>query len=166
MPKPKSKSQLLEASQTNYKSLMDLVCSYSEEEIEKEFPEGTINRNIRDVLAHIHHWHVMFLGWYEVGMKGAKPDMPAKGYSWQTLPDLNRVIRKEYEDVEFSTAKELLEKSYTDVLKIINQHSNEELFEKKRYKWTGSTSLGVYLISNASSHYSWGIKLIKRMNKK
>ena len=34
--------------------------------------------------------------------------------------------------------------------------------EKKKYKWTGSTSLGAYLVSATSSHYDWAYKLIKK----
>jgi hypothetical protein len=45
-------------------------------------------------------------------------------------------------------------------------HSDEELFEKKRYQWTGTTSLGSYLVSATSSHYEWALKLIKRARRK
>jgi hypothetical protein len=65
----------------------------------------------------------------------------------------------------FQRAKTLLDASYQDIQKLIIAHTNEELFEKKRYKWTGSTSLGAYLISNTSSHYDWAIKLIKKSMK-
>ncbi|MEL6140134.1 MAG: ClbS/DfsB family four-helix bundle protein, partial [Bacteroidota bacterium] len=34
------------------------------------------------------------------------------------------------------------------------------------YAWTGTTSLGAYLISSTSSHYDWAYKLIKRCKKK
>lgn len=92
MPRPKTKDELLELSQKNFAKLNELVDSYSSEEQVAEFPEGTMNRNIRDVLAHLHHWHLMMLEWYEIGMKGDKPDMPAKGYTWKTVPELNREI--------------------------------------------------------------------------
>ncbi|WP_103071749.1 ClbS/DfsB family four-helix bundle protein [Aquimarina sediminis] len=162
MPRPKSKEELVELSQKNYDKLLELVASYSKEEIEKEFPPGTLNRNIKDVLAHLHKWHLMMLDWYTIGMAGKKPDMPAKGYTWKTLPELNRKIQEEYQDMQIDKARELLDCSYLDIQKLIQKHTNEELFEKKRYKWTGSTSLGAYLISNTSSHYDWAFKLIKK----
>ncbi len=162
MPKPQSKTELLDLSQKNYETLMALVNSYSEEEVHKEFPQGTMNRNIRDVLAHLHHWHLMFLDWYAVGMKGEKPDMPAKGYTWKTLPELNKRIWQDYQSTKLERVKTLIEQSHQAVYALINKHSNKELFEKKRYHWTGSTSLGAYLISNTSSHYDWAIKRIKK----
>lgn len=165
MPKPKSKKELIEVSQKNYKTLMNLVSGYSDIEAAKEFPEGTLNRNIRDVLSHLHHWHVMMTNWYEVGMTGEKPFMPAKGYTWKSLPELNKVIWLEYQNTDLATAKRLLDISYQRTQSIMANHTNEELFEKKRYKWTGSTSLGVYLIANTSSHYDWAIKIIKQSMK-
>lgn len=165
MARPKSKDELIELSNLNYNKLMDLVMQYTKEERNKEFPKGTLNRNIKDVLAHLHKWHLMMLEWYKIGMSGEKPDMPAKGYTWKTLPELNKKIWQEYKDVKFEEAKELLDSSFFKVQKLITNHSNEELFEKKRYKWTGTTSLGAYLISNTSSHYDWALKLIKKSKK-
>lgn len=165
MPKPKTKSELLNLSQHNFDKLNDLVNAYSQIEINKEFLKGTLNRNVKDVLAHLHHWHLMFLEWYEIGMKGEKPNMPAKGYTWKTLPDLNKKIWNDYRNEPLNDIRKKLNDSFNEVQKIINAHSNEVLFEKKRYKWTGSTSLGAYLISNTSSHYEWAFKLIKKSMK-
>jgi len=165
MPKPKSKEELLVASQENYKLLINLIDSYSKEDLQRQFPKGTLNRNIRDVISHLHQWHLMILDWYKVGMKGSKPDMPAKGYTWQTLPDLNKKIWKDCQSIEIETAKDQLVKSFKKVQSLISKHSNEELFEKKRYHWTGSTSLAAYLILNTSSHYNWAYKLIKKSMK-
>ena len=165
MPKPKSKTELLEASQTNYQRLLTLISNYSTQELERTFPKGTLNRNIRDVIGHLHHWHLLMLGWYEVGMSGEKPDMPAKGYTWKTMPALNKMIWEIYRDTELELVLKKLDDSYARIQKLIHQHSDEELFEKKKYPWTGSTSLGVYFISNTSSHYHWAYQLIKKANR-
>lgn len=162
MPRPKSKDELLTESQGNFEKLLALVHSYPKEALKKEFSQGTMNRNIRDVLAHLHHWHKMMLSWYDIGMKGKKPDMPAKGYTWKTLPFLNMKIRETYQDVTLENVQKMILDSHQQVHYIIKKHSNEELFQKKKYPWTGSTSLGAYLISNTSSHYDWAHKVIKR----
>jgi len=165
MPRPTTKKELLELSKNNFLKLSILVDSYSEEDLKREFPKGTLNRNIKDVLIHLHEWHLMFLDWYEIGMQGKKPDMPAKGYTWKTLPELNKQIQLKHKDIEYEAAKDLLNSSHKLVQKIIEKHSDQELFEKKRFNWTGTTSLGSYLVSNTSSHYDWAIKLIKRSMK-
>ncbi len=165
MPRPKNKEELLFLSQSNYRQLINHIDLLPKNTLQKEFPKGYLNRNLRDVLAHIHHWHIMILEWYEVGMTGAKPDMPAKGYTWKTLPDLNREIHEKYKGITLAEARKMLQESFTSVQELINNHSNEALFEKKRYSWTGSTSLAAYLISATSSHYDWGLKLIKKCTK-
>jgi hypothetical protein len=165
MPRPTHKSDLLALSQLRYKNLNDFIDSFSEEDRNKEFPGGTMNRNFRDVLAHLHHWHLMMLEWYNIGMKGGKPKMPAKGYTWKMTPELNRKIWETYRAADLSEVRKLLDKSFNDVLEMINGHTNDELFEKSRYKWTGTTSLGAYLVSATSSHYDWALKLLKKAKK-
>lgn len=162
MPRPKNKQELLESSQKNYYKLISLIDFYSEEQLARKFPEGLLNRNIRDVIAHLHHWNIMTLSWYIEGQKGSKADMPAKGYTWKKLPDLNREINKKYINTSLSEAKEKFAASFSKINEVISNHSDEELFEKKRYPWTGSTSMGAYFVSAASSHYEWGYKLIKK----
>lgn len=165
MPRPKSKSELLKLSQDNFKKLNDFIDQKSRGDQQKEFPLGAMNRNIRDVLAHLHHWHLLMLDWYKIGMSGEKPEMPAKGYSWKTTADLNKWILRNYQSSTLEEVRKSLDKSFQEVQEIIAKHSDEELFEKKKYKWTGSTSLGAYLISATSSHYDWAFKLIKKSTK-
>ncbi len=165
MARPKSKPELLKLSNENFKKLNDFIEQKNKEEQNKEFPKGTMNRNIRDVLAHLHHWHLMMLDWYKVGMSGQKPEMPARGFTWKTTPDLNKWILEHYKNSDLGDVKNLLKESFQEVQKIIERHSNQELFEKKRYKWTGTTSLGSYLVSATSSHYDWALKLIKKVKK-
>jgi len=165
MARPKNKSELLQLGDTNFEKLLLQVKDLREKRGDFEFPKGTLNRNIKDVLAHVHEWHKMMMSWYDVGMTGAKPDMPKKGYTWQTLPDLNREIWKKYKDDEYEAILKKLKSSHKKVRKLIDSHTDEELFTKKKYNWTGSTSLGAYLISNTSSHYDWAFKLIRKSSK-
>lgn len=165
MPRPTTKQELIDLSNFNYLKLNEFVDSFNNEEQLKEFPKGTMNRNIRDVLAHLHHWHLMILDWYNVGMTGEKPDIPAKGYTWKTTPDLNKSIWEMYRSTDLKDVRSLLDGSFNELQKVIKKHTNEELFEKKRYKWTGTTSLGSYLVSATSSHYDWAFKLIKKAKK-
>lgn len=48
---------------------------------------------------------------------------------------------------------------------IINAHDNNELFAKGKLSWTGTTSLGAYLVSATSSHYEWAAKQLRKNNK-
>lgn len=165
MAKPANKQELLDAGEANFKKLTAFTDALSSGQQKSDFPGNSFNRNIRDVYMHLHHWHTMMLEWYKEGMKGKTPPMPAEGYTWKTTPQLNQWIKEHYSSTDLETAKQELKKSYNKVRKLIEKHANEELFEKKRYKWTGSTSLGAYFISATASHYDWAYKVIKKNTK-
>lgn len=166
MPRAKTKEELIQSSNKNFQSLFELIDTFSEEEVlNGKIPFEDRDKNMRDILTHLHHWHLMFLKWYEVGMSGEKPDMPSSGYTWKEIAALNHEIWKKYQDVSYNASKEMLENSFEAVQKIIKLHSEEELFTKKKYKWTGSTSLASYLISASTSHYDWAIKKVKKYKK-
>ena len=162
MARPKNKQELLTLGKINYEKLLSFIETLAEEKRQKEFPNGYLNRNIRDVVAHLFHWHLMLQTWYKVGKKGENPDIPAKGHTWKTTPDLNRAIQKKYAEMAFDEVQRLLQIGHDKTRSIIESHTNEELFEKKRYKWTGTTSMGAYFVSATSSHYDWALKLIKK----
>ncbi|TXN37147.1 ClbS/DfsB family four-helix bundle protein [Flagellimonas hymeniacidonis] len=165
MPRPKTKEELKELSLANYKKLNDFIDSFSTTEQNKDFPKGTMNRNIRDVLGHLHHWHLMFLNWYEVGMKGESPHIPAKGYNWRTLPDLNKKIYERYKNLGLDEVREKFNTSHAEIMNLVASHSNKELFERKYYGWTRNNAMGAYIIGVLSSHYDWALKLIKKGKK-
>lgn len=162
MARPKTKLELENACHDDFESLVSLVKSYTEKELQKSFSGNSLNRNVRDVIAHLYHWHLLMLDWYKVGMNGEKPAMPAKGYTWLTMPDLNKEIWKKYQELSLAASLKKLKKSHQMVSQIIANHTEEELFEKKRYKWTKTTSVAAYLISNTTSHYKWAVKIIKK----
>lgn len=163
MPRPTDKAALIALSHENYRTMWALIDSFGEDEIiNGTIPFEDRDKNIRDIVVHLHHWHVMMLDWYVVGMAGDKPDIPKKGYTWKTLPDLNQWIWQHYQNTDFATAKKLLDASFAQVQALIEQHSDAELFTKKHYHWTGTTSLGSYLISATSSHYDWAMKKLRK----
>jgi hypothetical protein len=106
----------------------------------------------------------MMLRWYAEGMAGAKPAIPAEGHTWQTIPALNAAIWQDAQSVGLVDARSELGQTHAKVMALIEAHSDEELFtkNKKRYAWTGSTSLGAYLISATSSHYDWAMKKLRK----
>lgn len=166
MARPTTKESLVTLSSENYSKLMELIESMSEEDQEAVFPFEDRDRTIRDVLCHLHEWHKLFLTWYEVGMSGEKPVMPKEGYTWKTTPDLNQYFWEECQNISLSESKQLVLDTHQKVMAIISSHTNEELFTKKYYKWTNTTSLGAYLVSATSSHYDWALKKIKKYKKR
>ena len=101
--------------------------------------------------------------WHRIGtIENGTPDVPGKGYTWKTLPDLNYVIWEKYQNVSLTSSMEMLKESHRMIMNIVETHSNDELFSKDVYKWTKSSTLGAYFIGCTSSHYDWAMKKIKK----
>ncbi len=162
MPRPRNKTELLTASTERYVQLNALIDALKRSELYADFPFEHRDRNIRDVLSHLHEWHLMMISWYESGMAGGKPEMPAKGYTWKTTPELNEVIRAKYQRASLKNIRRRFNDSHAALLKVISGHTDDELFTKRLYSWTGTTSLGSYFTSALSSHYDWATKLLRR----
>lgn len=165
MAKAKNKEELLIQVEDYYTKMIALIHTFTEEQKTAEFPFPTMNRNIRDLLAHVYEWQLMLEKWYEVGMTGEKPEIPAPGYTWKTTPELNRLIHEKYSQTPLATVLDDLEQSHKRQIDLITKHSTEELFTKKLYKWTNSTSLSAYFNSSTISHYTWATKFIKKYKK-
>lgn len=79
MARPKNKVELLQQSTEKYQQLNDLINSIPKEKQQLTFPFEDRDKNIRDVVIHLHEWHKM-ADWYEVGMGGKKPFMPKRRF--------------------------------------------------------------------------------------
>lgn len=165
MGRPKNKEELLSLSQINFEKLFNMIEDLTLEEKQGSFIIEDRDKNIKDVIYHLYEWHNMFLTWYEVGMKGNKPVMPREGYTWKTTGEMNLMIWNMYKDYTLEQGINSLKKTHLKIMDIIKGHSDEELFTKKYYSWTGTTSLGSYLVSATSSHYDWAIKKIRKQIK-
>jgi hypothetical protein len=168
MPRPTNKQQLLELAETNFNKLLEFIDALPAKIKNGIYKNNELNerdKTIADVICHLHEWHLMMGNWYKVGMSGKKPAIPAEDVTWQTLPVLNQRIYEKYKGTELKNAIAMFKKSHKEVMTLIEKHTDSELFTKKKYQWTGTTSLGAYLISATSSHYDWGLKTIKPLKK-
>jgi hypothetical protein len=121
--------------------------------------------SVKDILAHLDAWHELFLGWERVGSAGGLPDLPAAGYTWKDTPALNTAIWERTRDDAWDDVCARLDESRRRVKDVIASYDDAALFEKRRYRWTGSTSVGSYAVSATTSHYEWATRLIRRFAK-
>ena len=158
-------NELLRQARANFDKLLQFVELIPEAIRNNEFDLNGRDKTISDVICHLHEWNLMMTRWYETGMAGGEPEMPGAGYTWKTLPAFNRIIWERYKGTPLYEALTLFKDSYKKVIALIEKHTDEELFTKKQYTWTGSTSLGAYFISATSSHYDWGLVTLKPVKK-
>jgi hypothetical protein len=168
MPRPTSKQELLELAGINFNKLLDFIDSLPEKIKTQTYTNNELNdrdKTVADVLCHLYEWHQLLLNWIKANRKGdAAPFLP-EPYNWKTYPAMNVELWKKHQNTSLDDAKKMLKKSHKDVMALIETFSNEELFSKKFFPWTGTSSLGAYCVSATSSHYDWGLKTIKPLKK-
>lgn len=163
MPRPQTRQQLLDAASVEFARLQETVAEVAVDRREK--PGACEQWSVKDLLAHLDAWHEMFLGWEAEGKLGHQPDMPAPGRGWSETPLVNQAIYERTAGDAWDDVAERLEDSHRRVVEVIAAYDNDDLFTKKRYRWTGSTSVGSYATSATSSHYAWATRLIRLFSK-
>lgn len=162
MPRPTTKQDLIIAANEQFKKLNSLIDSMPEEKQHAAFSFEDRDKNLRDVLIHLYEWHQLLLNWISANKAGNAASFLPDPYNWKTYPKMNVGFWEKHQTTPLDKAKSLLNESHSEVLKLIESFTNEELFTKKHFAWTGTTSLGSYCVSATSSHYDWAIKKIKK----
>ncbi len=165
MPRPTTKQGLLVAANREFDKLWKLVDSMPHEVQVAEFTFEGRDRNIRDVLVHLYEWHQLLLKWTRSNISGQAANFIPEPYNWKTYMQMNMELWKQNQHIPLEEAKSMLRGSHAEVIKLIDNFTDEELFTKKFFPWTGTTNLGSYCISATSSHYDWAIKKLKAHSK-
>jgi len=161
MPRPTTKSELISAANTQFDKLQKLIDAMPEADQTAVFLFEDRDRNVRDVLVHLYEWHQLLLSWTAANTGGtAKPFLP-EPYNWKTYPQMNVEFWEKHRSTAYEASKAMLTDSHNKVLALIESFSDEELFTKKYFSWTGTTNLGSYCVSATSSHYDWAMKKLK-----
>jgi hypothetical protein len=167
--RPTNKEDLLKAAEETFDKLKpkisaDLTFVPEIAEAGKE-AHWVRDKNTRDVLVHLYEWHVLLLNWIESNMKGKPEPFLPEPYNWKNYGEMNNEFWKKHQNTSFDDATKLLTDSHKRVIRLIESLNDKELFEKKHFNWTGTTSIGAYCISATSAHYEWAIKKLKTNQK-
>ncbi len=175
MARPKTKAELVEVSNGNFEKLWQQIDSLSENEFNTEFDfsndekkkeaHWSRDKNIRDILIHLYEWHRLAIDWVIKNRGGEKSDFLPEPYTFKNYADMNVKFWEKHQNTPYEKSIEMLKGSHDELMQIVDELTNEELFTKKYFDWTGTTSVGSYLISATSSHYEWAIKKIKAHKK-
>jgi hypothetical protein len=172
MPRAETKTELITAADGQWNKLwkvIDSVPGIAESVIfnfddDPKLKEAHWKRdkNLRDVLIHLYEWHQLLLNWTAANLKGrSKPFLP-EPYNWKTYGDMNVEFWNKHQTTPCNEAETNLRESHEKVLALIETLSNDELFQKKHFSWTGTSTLGSYCVSVTASHYDWAMKKIKQ----
>lgn len=158
MPAADTKDALVAVSVKEFDKLQTLLTSVANAEALAKDSEDT---SIRDVLVHRAYWIDLFLGWSADSRAGRTVHMPAEGYGWGDLKDLNARIRAENADIDWEAAKTALAVSHDRLMKHLNGLSNAALYGEPMSGGNGKWTEGRYAESAGPSHYRSAAKYIR-----
>ena len=162
MARATTKTDLLTAASERFDKLWKLIDSMTEKQQNASFAFEDRDGNVRDVLIHLYEWHRLLSNCITANRNGEqKPFLPAP-YNWKTYPTMNVEFWKKHQTTPLTDAKKMLNASHAEVMGLIETFSNDELFAKQQFPWTGTTTLGSYCVSATASHYDWAMKKIKK----
>ncbi len=159
-----SKQELL----TDIRESHDLLCEMLQKIHKSRYRESGVwgdDWTVSDLIAHLAEWQFMFLGWYEEGLKGETPPMPAPGYKWNEMARLNRAIWEKHRSRSVSAVRADFDAGYQRIIELVEEVSPDRLLSPGHFNWTGKHSLATYLGPNTASHYRFAMKVLKRWQK-
>lgn len=118
--------------------------------------------SVKDFLAHRTEWGRMMLGWLSQARAGETPAVPAEGYTWGQLNELNGEIHDRFADIRLDEAERSFTEVHDELLAVMGACSEDELFTKKYYAFTGTSDLATYFTSATGGHYRSAYKHINR----
>lgn len=171
MPRPKTKEELLTQADEGFSKLCSYIDSMPDVSMNTEFDfSGDVtkkeqhwsrDRNVRDVLIHLYEWHQLLIKWIDSNMSGKEASFLPEPYNWKTYGEMNIEIWKKHQRTDLTKARLMLNESHKLALTKVLPFTDEALFKKQYFDWTGTTSLGSYCISALSSHYDWALKKLR-----
>jgi hypothetical protein len=153
MPRPHTKADLIVETESEYAVLEQFLAALSPEQM---VSSGALGEwSVKDILAHLYEWQRMFFSWYEAGLHGENPQLPAAGYKWNQLPALNHAIYLRYRELPLDEVLNLFRASHRQTLALVHALSADELTQPGHYAWAGKHALCGFISANCGSHYRW-----------
>lgn len=154
MAVPTNKEELQKAITENFSKLSNELSTIPYEMTSAQELDGHSKNtlmSINNLLSYLIGWGELVLKWNIKKDNNEVVDFPETGYKWNELGKLAQKFYKDYQDDDFIVLQEKLDKTVHEILAVIKNKSNKELYEVSWYeKWT----LGRMIQFNTASPYS------------
>lgn len=169
MPQPQDKQSLIQKAQEDFNALMEALTSADKQLLETNFlPKETKAKcttfeqgeNMRDVLTHIYEWQRLQVAFVENIRKGEPKDFIPDPYR-KNYKEMDEVNRLRHQSTSLNQAIALLQGSHPEIMALLESFTEEELFGKKVFKVTYTTTMAAYFVSVTISPYGQALKRLK-----
>lgn len=169
MAQPTDKISLISMAQEGYDTLMQALTEADQQSLETPFlPQDSKGKcttfqqgeNMRDVLTHIYEWQRLQAAFVDNIRRGEPKDFIPDPYR-KNYKEMDEVNRQKHQSTTLSQAIDMLQKSHPEMIQLIESFTDEELFGKKVFKVTYTTTMAAYFASVTTSPYSQALKRLK-----
>ena len=159
MGKFTSKQQFVDEIVKERTKLQDLLDRIPAEDKLSEVTDGM---SVKDFLAHRTEWGRMMIRWLHEAREGRTPAVPTERFKWNQLKELNAEIHDRFELMPLDQVEREFDSVHDRLLRLVRSTTEDELFTKQYYTFTGSSDLVTYLNSATASHYRSARRHIQR----
>ena len=156
---PATKALLLIDSEKERDALSAMLGGLSREQV---LWPGAYGWSAKDHVAHLAEWERLFGYWYDAGVRGENPPVPAPGFTWATVHELNAAIYERHRDEQLEHVMADWRESSRRFTALVNHIAEPELFMPGRYAWTGRGTMASFVYECGGNHYRWAATEIKR----
>jgi hypothetical protein len=140
MPIPQNKDELLKSIQDHFQKLSTELRTIDYTKVHSLTLAGhaqNTHMSIHNLISYLVGWGQLVLKWNSHHLKNIPVDFPETGFRWNELGLLAQKFYKDYEDIDYQELVTKFEKTTQEILELIHQKTNHELYEVSWYQqWT------------------------------
>jgi hypothetical protein len=148
---PKTRQELLKILVKEHLHWEAVIGKLSEDQYLEAGIDGRFS--VKDLLAHIVDWEQRMLQWINETLAGIVPQRPAPGMTWDDLDRLNEQTFLANKDRDLDEIMAASDESYSRSLDLIQNLTDEDLFDGSRFAWREGDPLWHMVAANTWWHY-------------
>ncbi|MEO1680921.1 MAG: ClbS/DfsB family four-helix bundle protein [Pseudomonadota bacterium] len=158
MPAQTTKTGLLALTETEFRKLSGVVDKVPEDMALVPDGDGV---SVKDVIGHRAHWITLFIGWWQEGQAGRRPEMPAPGYNWGDLKRFNADLREAQAALGWHAARAILAERHGGLITFLEGLSEAQLYGGPMPGGGNAWTTGRWAEAAGPSHYRSAAKYLR-----
>lgn len=142
------KKELLKAIEDGHEELLQSIEGLDDETLSQPGVSG--EWSVKDILAHIGRWEAELVAMLFQMQRGGKPTTAQFGK--MTTEELNTKWHMESLERSLAQVQSDLRGVHRQILRRVEEFSDQDLDDEKRYPWLKGMSLGAYIASDTYEH--------------